>query len=168
MIYVDTLSGILHLEYRYHHQTKELHKSYPVAIGRVETPTPNGKFHIVHKIICPELYYCDLEPHEKPFMGAASMHLNISVLGRPYTIHGSNPDRPLSVQPTGGCIAMLATDLIELFNWVRCGQSVIMWNEHYRKDLDFSKIPNYNRLRNWPEEKARPILKDDMWPSVAL
>lgn len=155
MIYVDTTNRKLHLICRYARSSDVMEKVYDVALGDASNPTPRGTFHVVRKIICPAAYYSDLKPGDVDWLGVASMELNIAYGTRPYAIHGCHPDIPIAEQHTSGCVGMLAADLVEIFNWVHQGQPVVMWHKTYKKAY-LPNISNYNRLRNWPEEKARP------------
>lgn len=154
MIYIDTKHNTLTMLCRYSGSTKVMKKKYPISSGSKEKPTPLGKFHITRKIISPEKYYHDITPQEVEKFKPAVLELNIHFQKKPYAIHGRDPGLVLAQQHTGGCIAMLDDDLIEVFNWVEKGQPVIIWDK-LLKDVDFGDIPDYNRLRNWSIEKAR-------------
>jgi len=152
MIYIDIKANILYLNYRYEGERKVRRRRYPVASGSEKLPSPKGKFHIVHKIMYPSKFYADLTKEEAKATGIAAMEINVKYLGRPYAIHGRHPDVALVDQHTGGCIAMLEDDLIELFNCVDKGTPVIIWDVPYTF-AKFDEIPDYNRLTIWPPRK---------------
>ena len=87
----------------------KIFKSYPVAIGKILTPTPKGTYKIINKAIYPG----------GPF-GARWMGLN----KKGYGIHGTNNPSSIGKFVSHGCIRMYNKDVIELFNIVPVGTLV--------------------------------------------
>lgn len=84
---------------------------YPVAIGKMLTPTPPGVYQIINKALNPG----------GPF-GARWLGLNIP--GGGYGIHGTNNPASIGKNVSHGCIRMYNENVIELFNMVPIGTQV--------------------------------------------
>lgn len=90
-------------------------KTYPIAVGKPETPTPTGTYHIVNKIVNPG-----------GILGTRWMGLDIP--DGPYGIHGTfNPDS-IGKAISNGCIRMYNADVEELFGQVQVGITVVIEN----------------------------------------
>ena len=87
------------------YQDGRLIKSYPVAVGRPETPTPLGDWTIVQKTLDPG----------GPF-GARWMRLSIP--WGAYGIHGTNNPASIGQAASHGCVRMYNEDVIELYDLV--------------------------------------------------
>lgn len=87
------------------------YKSYPVAIGKIATPSIKGTYKIINKAINPGGPY-----------GARWMGLNIP--GGGYGIHGTNNPSSIGKSVSHGCIRMYNKDVIEVFNLVPIGTVV--------------------------------------------
>ncbi len=86
-------------------------KSYPVAVGKASTPTPEGTFRIVNRAINPG----------GPF-GARWLGLNAP--NGDYGIHGTNNPSSIGKDVSNGCIRMFNDQVIELSNLVSIGTVV--------------------------------------------
>ncbi len=86
-------------------------KSYPVAVGKESTPTPEGTFRIVNRAINPG----------GPF-GARWLGLNAP--NGDYGIHGTNNPSSIGKDVSNGCIRMFNDQVIELSNLVSIGTVV--------------------------------------------
>ena len=91
-------------------------KSFPVAVGTSETPSPVGEWKIIHK-----------GGSWGGGFGARWMGLNVP--WGIYGIHGT--DQPYSIGTMGshGCIRMLNTQVIELYNMVKLGTPVYIMGD---------------------------------------
>jgi lipoprotein-anchoring transpeptidase ErfK/SrfK len=89
----------------------ELYKTYPVAVGKVNKPTPIGKFKIIQKSINPG----------GPF-GARWMRL--SAKNGHYGIHGTNNPDSIGTDISSGCVRLNNEDVIEIYDLVPIGTSV--------------------------------------------
>lgn len=78
-------------------------KTYPVATGKPETPSPLGTFTIVNKQLNPG------GPFGTRWMGLSEPH---------YGIHGTNNPSSIGQAASNGCIRMHNKDVEELFNLV--------------------------------------------------
>ncbi|GAW91649.1 L,D-transpeptidase family protein [Calderihabitans maritimus] len=89
----------------------QLVKSYPVAIGKPQTPTPTGKYTITRKIINPG-----------GILG--TRWLELSIPNGPYGIHGTPHPWTIGTAASNGCIRMYNKDIEELFPLVKIGTPV--------------------------------------------
>lgn len=79
--------------------------SYPVAIGKPETPTPVGNFEIIEKLMYPG-----------GVLGTRWMHF-----GNGYGIHGTNAPELIGQQVSNGCVRMFNADVEDLYPKVPLG-----------------------------------------------
>ena len=86
--------------------------TFPVAIGKPETPTPKGHWLIQNKKILPD----------QEVFGA--YWLGLSIPG--YGIHGTNQPSSIGKAVSGGCIRMHNRDIQYLFEHVTIGTPVII------------------------------------------
>ncbi|MEA4847094.1 MAG: LysM peptidoglycan-binding domain-containing protein [Clostridiaceae bacterium] len=81
-------------------------KAYPVATGKLTTPTPNGNFTIVNKQVNPG------GPFGTRWMGLSKPH---------YGIHGTNNPASIGTAASNGCVRMFNQDVEDLFSYVGVG-----------------------------------------------
>ncbi|MDH7478865.1 MAG: peptidoglycan-binding protein [Syntrophomonadaceae bacterium] len=105
-ISVDLSQRILTLR-----RNNQLVKTYPVAVGKPDTPTPAGNWTIVQKTINPG----------GPF-GARWMRLNVP--WGSYGIHGTDNPSSIGQAASHGCVRMFNEDVIELYDQVPIGTPV--------------------------------------------
>ena len=92
-------------------QGSKLVKTYPVAIGKMLTPTPSGTFTIINK-----------QPHPGGPFGVMWMGLS-----KPhYGIHGTNNPSSIGKNVSHGCIRMYNRDVLELASKVPIGTKVVI------------------------------------------
>lgn len=84
-------------------------KMYPIAIGKVLTPTPTGNYMIVNKEYNPG------GPFGVLWMGLSKPH---------YGIHGTNDPSSIGKEVSLGCIRMFNDDVTELSSLVTIGTNV--------------------------------------------
>lgn len=84
-------------------------KEYPIAIGKPETPTPQGVFTIINKQLNPGGPY-------------GTRWLGLSKKG--YGIHGTNNPSSIGTAASNGCIRMFNSDIEELFDITNTGTVV--------------------------------------------
>ncbi|MPQ32976.1 L,D-transpeptidase [Clostridium estertheticum] len=89
----------------------KLFKTYPIATGKITTPTPKGNFKIINKASNPG----------GPF-GARWLGLNVP--GGDYGIHGTNNQSSIGKSVSNGCIRTYNSNIIELYNLVPVGTPV--------------------------------------------
>lgn len=105
-ILIDTKNKSLTL-----YKDAEYFKTYPIAVGKSNTPTPKGKFKIISKSMNPG----------GPF-GARWMGL--STPGGHYGIHGTNNPSSIGKNVSKGCVRLLNKNVIELYDIVDIGTEV--------------------------------------------
>lgn len=84
-------------------------KTYPVGIGKKETPTPVGTFTIINRAVEPG------GPFGVRWLGLSLPH---------YGIHGTNRPDTIGKAVSNGCIRMYNNDVLELANLVPIGTVV--------------------------------------------
>ncbi|MHB9093160.1 MAG: L,D-transpeptidase [Eubacteriales bacterium] len=100
-------------------------KAYPIAVGKPETPTPTGTYHIANKAVNPG-----------GVLGTRWMGLDIP--DGPYGIHGTFQTDSIGRAISNGCIRMYNQDVEELFNQVRVGTTVVIDQSSPGMGTDFS------------------------------
>jgi hypothetical protein len=100
----------------------EVLKTYAVAVGAAESPSPTGEFTITNRVENPTYYRPGvvIEPGPQNPLGTRWIGLN----QKGYGIHGTNVPTSIGKAASHGCIRMARTDLEELFTMVRVGDVV--------------------------------------------
>jgi len=88
---------------------QKLIKSYPIAVGKMLTPTPSGDYRIINKAPNPG------GPYGVLWMGLSKPH---------YGIHGTNNPFSIGKNVSNGCIRMYNHDVIDLGKRVPIGTVV--------------------------------------------
>lgn len=84
-------------------------KKYPIAVGKILTPTPPGNYQIINKAPNPG------GPFGVMWMGLSKPH---------YGIHGTNDPASIGKDVSHGCIRMHNEDVLELSHLVTIGTNV--------------------------------------------
>ena len=84
-------------------------KTYPIAVGKMLTPTPSGTYNIINKDPNPG------GPFGVLWMGLSAPH---------YGIHGTNNPGSIGHDVSHGCIRMYNRDVLELSSMVSIGTGV--------------------------------------------
>jgi hypothetical protein len=92
-------------------QSGQIVKSYPIAPGAPNTPTPVGDFRVIHK-------------SENWGTGFGSRWLGLSVPFGRYGIHGTNKPHLIGRYASHGCIRMRNSDIEDLFPLVKLNTRV--------------------------------------------
>ncbi|TDX48418.1 L,D-transpeptidase-like protein [Orenia marismortui] len=94
-------------------------RSYPIAVGGIDNPTPVGEFRIKNKV--------KLEGEQKKVYGDYWIGIDLWTKGGSYGIHASNNKKvDLEEQKSKGCIRMEARDLEELYNTVPIRTKIVI------------------------------------------
>lgn len=108
-------------------EEKKVVKSYPIAVGAEESPSPTGKFRIVNKLTDPTYYSPGTIITPGPLNPLGSRWLGLDK--EHYGIHGTNDPASIGRAASQGCIRMAQTDVEELFTLARIGDSVAIGND---------------------------------------
>lgn len=100
----------------------EVLKTYSVAVGAAESPSPTGEFTITNRLENPTYYRPGvvIEPGPQNPLGTRWIGLN----QKGYGIHGTNMPKSIGKAASHGCIRMGREDLEELFAMVQVGDVV--------------------------------------------
>jgi lipoprotein-anchoring transpeptidase ErfK/SrfK len=108
--------------------------SYPVAIGKKSTPTPNGVYHIVRKEKWPAWFpTSDMRKKQRNLparvpggfsnpLGSRVLYLDKFLI----RIHGTNNPRSIGKAASHGCIRMRNSDIESLYQKASVGTSVFI------------------------------------------
>jgi lipoprotein-anchoring transpeptidase ErfK/SrfK len=88
-----------------------LMKVYPIAVGKILSPTPSGTYTIINKQLHPPAKFGAL------WMGLSKPH---------YGIHGTNNPASIGKNVSHGCIRMFNHDVLELSSRVPIGTRVVI------------------------------------------
>ena len=100
----------------------EVVKVYPVAVGKISTPSPEGDFTVTNRTVNPTYYHEGkvIPPGKSNPLGTRWMGLSL----KGYGIHGTNAPKSIGKAASHGCIRMAKKDLEELFTLVKVGDAV--------------------------------------------
>jgi|GEM_PF-471579 len=102
-------------------------KSYPIGIGKDETPTPTGDFKVIDKLIDP-VWYSTTPSGVKVVIpsGDPRNRLGTRWIGfkRAYGIHGNIEPESIGKATSDGCVRMYNEDVEELYDLVIIGTPV--------------------------------------------
>jgi lipoprotein-anchoring transpeptidase ErfK/SrfK len=103
-------------------------KTYRVAVGAAETPSPTGKFLIINRIPHPSYYHPGtvIPPSANNPIGTRWIGLD----KKGYAIHGTNEPHSIGHAASHGCIRMRNQEVEELFKMVRTGDVVEIHGQH--------------------------------------
>ncbi len=105
------------------HYHGELFKTYKVAVGKTDSPSPTGEFQIINKVINPTWYpekRAPIPPGPKNPLGKYWMGLN----NKGYGIHGNSAAWSIGAPASKGCFRMDNHEIEEIFTLVPVGTPV--------------------------------------------
>jgi len=100
---------------------------YPVATGKLSTPSPEGEFRVVNRVAHPTWFSPRGVVKPGPANPLGTRWLGLSVAG--YGIHGTNAPDSIGKYASHGCIRMRNRDVEDLFQLVPVGTSVELVGE---------------------------------------
>jgi len=130
----------------------DVYKSWSVGIGMDDFSTNPGVFFISFMTADPKASYSDCTGKGLEDIGTRSMDLNVNGwdgehgIARPFAIHGTNEPQRIGTKYTHGCIALLNSDIEDLYPYVFCGMTVVVWFQlvdDYLSDSDVCGIIDY-------------------------
>lgn len=107
----------------------KLVKTYPIAVGTLWTPSPEGEFTIINHAVNPVYRHKgkEIQPGKDNPLGDRWMGLSL----KGYGIHGTNVPASVGKAVSHGCFRMGRHDVEDLYSRVRIGDRVII-----RRDRD--------------------------------
>ena len=105
----------------------EVTKVYPVAVGKPSTPSPEGEFTVVNRVVDPTYYHKGQVIPAGKDNPVGTRWIGLSEKG--YGIHGTNAPKSVGKAASHGCIRMAKTDLEEIFEILRPGDTVSIRGE---------------------------------------
>ncbi|MDF2636407.1 MAG: spore cortex-lytic enzyme [Pelosinus sp.] len=93
------------------HENNKVYKTYRIAVGKSETPSPVGEWVVIWKSY-----------RAGDIFGTRFLALNVPWGG--YGIHGTNQPWSIGNYASHGCIRMRNKDIEELYEWVPVGTPV--------------------------------------------
>ena len=102
-------------------------KVYPVAVGKANTPSPHGSFHIASRVEHPTWYHPGKVVGPGPANPLGTRWMGLGYKG--YGIHGTNMPLSIGKAASHGCIRMRNRDVEDLFNRVEVGDAVELVTE---------------------------------------
>src|SRR3954470_17781322 len=102
-------------------------KTYSVAVGASVSPSPEGQFEIVNRVVKPTYYHSGTVIEAGPENPLGTRWIGLSQKG--YGIHGTNIPSSIGKAASHGCIRMAKADLEEIFEMVRPGDTVQIRSE---------------------------------------
>jgi lipoprotein-anchoring transpeptidase ErfK/SrfK len=97
-------------------------KVYSIAVGKHSTPSPNGSFHIVSRVVKPTYYKPGKVVPAGPANPLGTRWMGLGFKG--YGIHGTNRPTSIGKAASHGCIRMRNQDVEDLFERVEVGDPV--------------------------------------------
>ena len=102
-------------------------KVYPVAVGKLSTPSPTGTFEVISRVSHPTWYGPRKVVGPGPANPLGTRWMGLSRKG--YGIHGTNAPKSIGRSASHGCIRMRKQDVEELFELVQVGDEVDLVRE---------------------------------------
>lgn len=131
----------------------EPYKTFKVAVGKPETPTPIGNWKIVRKA-------------KNWGDGFGSRFMLLDVTWGLYGIHGTNKPYSIGGEESGGCIRMFNWTVEEIYPWVKTGTTVTIvgnpfghlhqpWKVLVNGDNGSDVVLVQERLKKWGYYQAK-------------
>ncbi|MCF8010125.1 MAG: L,D-transpeptidase family protein [Clostridiales bacterium] len=118
----------------YHYSGTQLVNTYPVAVGKPSTPTPNGNYKIINKIV-------------NPGGALGTRWMRLSIPDGVYGIHGTNTPSSIGNAVSHGCIRMFNHDVETLFPQVTIGTPVYITRKSTDTSYDTKTPPAHEKTQ---------------------
>jgi lipoprotein-anchoring transpeptidase ErfK/SrfK len=102
-------------------------KIWQTAVGAESTPSPRGAFTIVTRLSRPTYFHPGKVVPPGPSNPLGTRWLGLSIKG--FGIHGTNAPGSIGKKASHGCIRMRNRDIEELFELVKVGDAVEIYDE---------------------------------------
>ncbi|MDI6601134.1 MAG: L,D-transpeptidase family protein [Thermoanaerobacteraceae bacterium] len=106
-----------------HFDKGDVHRDYPVAIGKALTNTPDGSYNVKVKVKDPTWYPPDGGKPVLPGKNNPLGHRWINFYPG-YGIHGNNNPKSIGTMASLGCVRMYNSDVEELYEMVEVGMPI--------------------------------------------
>ena len=100
------------------YENGEIARTYPIAAGRADTPSPVGVFRVTHRFAT-------------ELSGFGTRFLGLSVPWGQYGIHGTNAPASIGQNASHGCIRLRVADAEEIYRLVPNGTRVVIESGAY-------------------------------------
>lgn len=119
----------------YLYQNDEIFKTYKVAVGKIDTPSPVGEFQIINKVINPT-WYPEGRPAIPPGPNNPLGHYWMGLNNRGYGIHGNSAAWSIGAPVSKGCFRMDNKEIEELYMLIPIGTQVKIIYETIKGKID--------------------------------
>jgi lipoprotein-anchoring transpeptidase ErfK/SrfK len=116
----------------------EVVKIWDTAVGAKSSPSPSGTFTIANRVIKPSYYHSGKVIPSGPSNPLGTRWLGLSIKG--FGIHGTNAPKSIGKRASHGCIRMKNRDVEELFELVKAGDTVEIYDERTPELAQIFKI----------------------------
>ncbi|WP_027339781.1 L,D-transpeptidase family protein [Halonatronum saccharophilum] len=113
----------------YLYEGDKMLRSFPVAIGKADAPTPTGTFHIINMT---------KNPYNKA-LGTRWMQFTHRMHG----IHGTNAPWSIGKAVSKGCVRMYNHDAEYLYDQVQVGTEIKIKSNSTKRDKDYENFKYY-------------------------
>ena len=102
-------------------------KTYPIAVGAQDSPSPEGDFVIINHAVNPVYRHNgkEIQPGKDNPLGTRWMGLSL----KGYGIHGTNVPKSIGKAASHGCFRMRRQDVEDLYSRVQVGDKVTIHSE---------------------------------------
>ena len=102
-------------------------RTFDIAVGAPQSPSPTGSFTVINHIANPTWYYKGKVVGPGPGNPVGTRWMGLSAAG--YGIHGTNAPGSIGKNASHGCIRLRNADVEELFKLVAVGDQVELVGE---------------------------------------
>jgi lipoprotein-anchoring transpeptidase ErfK/SrfK len=102
-------------------------RTFDIAVGAPQSPSPTGSFKIVNHIVNPTWYYKGKVVGPGPGNPVGTRWIGLSAAG--YGLHGTNVPSSIGKNASHGCIRLRNSDVEQLFEMLAVGDQVELYGE---------------------------------------
>lgn len=103
-------------------ENEQVLRTFVVAVGAAESPSPSGEFRIINRLTNPTYYHPGVVVPAGGRNPIGTRWIGLSKKG--YGIHGTNAPKSVGRAASHGCIRLRNSDIERLFSMVRVGDRV--------------------------------------------
>ena len=139
----------------------EVIKTFPTAVGARSSPSPQGNFTVVNRLVKPTYYAPGKVIPTGPANPLGTRWMGLSIKG--FGIHGTNEPKSIGRAKSHGCIRLRNSDVEELFEMVQVGDVVEL-----RGQADETVIALFGPIPTPKPAAAQAASKAQAMPALAL